>query len=194
MSHIQHPMRGFTLVETLVAISIIMLAIVGPFTSVEHALTASYTARDQLVASSLAQEGIEYVRGIRDGNAIGNIAPGGTLRHWLAGLDGTPGATASFANCFTAPCVVDPAANTVSATIAPLNLRTSGSQSYLYNQAAVSSTNAATRFTRTVQLQTVPSGQNPTVTTEVKVTVTVSWITSHVPYSVVLTENLQPWI
>ena len=55
----EHP---FTLVETLIAISIVTIAISGPMLSASRALIAANIARDQLTASYLAQEGIEYVR------------------------------------------------------------------------------------------------------------------------------------
>jgi Tfp pilus assembly protein PilV len=51
---------GFTIVETLVAITILMIAIAGPLTIAQKGLTASTYARDQMIASFLAQDGLEY--------------------------------------------------------------------------------------------------------------------------------------
>jgi prepilin-type N-terminal cleavage/methylation domain-containing protein len=62
--------KGFTLVETLVAISILMLAILGPLSIASTGLQNVYFARDQITAYYLAQEGIEYAREIRDDNYI----------------------------------------------------------------------------------------------------------------------------
>ncbi len=62
--------EGFTLLETLVAVSIVTIAIVAPMSLASQSLTASYYARDQLIASQLAQEAIEVVRHIRDGNIL----------------------------------------------------------------------------------------------------------------------------
>jgi prepilin-type N-terminal cleavage/methylation domain-containing protein len=62
------PLKGFTLVETMVAISLLAVALVGPYVAVQNAVQGSYVARDQLIASQLAQEGVEYVRGVRDNN------------------------------------------------------------------------------------------------------------------------------
>ena len=107
--------RGFTLVETLVAITIIALAIVGPLYAVQQSLNVSRVSRDQLVASALAQEAVEYVRSIRDGNYLYNLRTG-AARSWLYGIDGTAGST----NCSIARCVVDPTQNTVSRSISPL--------------------------------------------------------------------------
>ena len=59
---------GFTLIETLIAITILIAAITGPLTLATRSLFASFVARDQLVASFLGQDAIEYVRFKRDSN------------------------------------------------------------------------------------------------------------------------------
>lgn len=58
--------RGFTLVETLVAITILAVAIAGPVSIAQQGLRGAILARDQLTASYLAQEGVEYIRAARD--------------------------------------------------------------------------------------------------------------------------------
>ena len=76
-----HPRtRGFTLVETLAAITLIMIAIVPPMGLTVQSLSVAYYARDQITASNLAQEGIEAVRAVRDGNILASAesANGGT--------------------------------------------------------------------------------------------------------------------
>jgi len=173
-------MRGFTLVETLVAITIIALAITGPFYAVQQALSASRSARDQLIASSLAQEGVEYVRGIRDGNYLYVLANPASTRSWLYGLDGT----SSSRNCISSDCVVDSVNNTVSNSVAALYRRTDG----VYVQQAVSGA-VQTPFTRRVRLSTV-SGS----TTEIVVTVTVSWSTKGTAHEVRIVERLHNWL
>lgn len=57
---------GFTLIETMVAVSILAIAVAGPLVTASRAMVAAQTARDQLIASHLAQEGVEYVRALRD--------------------------------------------------------------------------------------------------------------------------------
>lgn len=71
--------KGFTLVETLVAITILLVAIVGPMTIASRGLQTAFFARDQIAAFYLAQEGVEYVRWVRDSNALQGNA-------WLSGL------------------------------------------------------------------------------------------------------------
>jgi prepilin-type N-terminal cleavage/methylation domain-containing protein len=170
--------RGFTLVETLVAITVVVTAMVGPLYAVQQSLNASRSAREQLIASSLAQEGVEYVRSIRDGNYLYVLMNSGSTRSWLYGVDGTGGST----NCATAPCVVDPTQNTVSRTILPLYL----SSGNLYNQAE---NGTETPYTRTVQLAAVPGS-----TTEITLTVTVTWTSKGQARNVTITERLHDWL
>jgi Tfp pilus assembly protein PilV len=170
--------RAFTLVETLVAISILMIAITGPLYSIHKALMTTYVARDELVATGLAQEGVEYVRNIRDGNYIYNLQNPGTPQSWLYGLD----------NCRSGKtCVVDATGNTpittCTGTCSALTLSTGSVP--VYSQAP----GQASRFTRSVTITDVPGS-----TTEVIVTVNVSWITNGTTYSTNVVEHLNSWL
>ncbi len=70
--------KGFTLIETLVAISILMIAIAGPLTVATKAYTASLDARNQTIAINLAQETMEYLNNIKDVHeGFGSIASSG---------------------------------------------------------------------------------------------------------------------
>ncbi len=85
--------KGFTLIETLVAISILSLSIAATFTAVQNGIRSSTYAKDQITAFYLAQEGMEFIRNVRDENALHAI--NGTPTDWLAGL-----ATLSTDPCF----------------------------------------------------------------------------------------------
>ena len=61
---------GFTLVEALVAISILMIAIASPMTLVQKGLSTATLSKDQMIAAFLAQDAIEAVKNIRDQIAI----------------------------------------------------------------------------------------------------------------------------
>ncbi len=69
-SNLQKQNRGFTLVETLVAITILLLVIIGPITAAQKGIKNAYYASEQLTAVFLAQEAIEGVREMRDRQAL----------------------------------------------------------------------------------------------------------------------------
>ena len=93
-----HSGRGFTLIETLIAISVLLLAITGPLTIATRGLTSAAFARDQVAAYYLAQEAVELIRNKRDNNHFAN-------ENWKDGTD----------SCFVEDgCYVD------SATVDPI--------------------------------------------------------------------------
>jgi len=76
--------NAFTLVEALVALSILLTGIISGFILVTRALYNAKVIQDRLTASFLAQEGIELVRKIRDTNYVKNI--NGVSTNWNNGL------------------------------------------------------------------------------------------------------------
>lgn len=62
--------RGFTLIETLVAISLLTVGVAGSFSLMQKVTSFASISSSQLVASYLAQEGIETIRNIRDTNYL----------------------------------------------------------------------------------------------------------------------------
>lgn len=191
MMHHTMPRSGFTLIETMVAIAVLAIALTGPFVAVQTALNASYVARDQLVAASLAQEGMEYIRSVRDNNYLNNRST------WMTGLSGL----SCYGNNPSGYCTIDPTRGDVNTAGAGSCNSTTGSamtycssfsvvpmlyisSSNLYNQ---QSSGTASRFKRGVQIQVVSA-------TEVRVSVTVSWTSAHQSYSVVVTDTLRDWI
>lgn len=65
--------RGFSLVETLVAISIVLIVIVGPLTFSSRAAKSSSFASEQVQAFFLAQEGLELAQAARDKLVLGSF-------------------------------------------------------------------------------------------------------------------------
>lgn len=58
--------KGYSLVEVMVAISILMLAIIGPMTIAVKGLQSSQFVKNQTIAYMLAQEGIESIISIKN--------------------------------------------------------------------------------------------------------------------------------
>ncbi|HXV26797.1 MAG TPA: prepilin-type N-terminal cleavage/methylation domain-containing protein [Candidatus Paceibacterota bacterium] len=72
--------NGFSLVEALVALAVLSVALTPLFAQVNAAFRVSRAIEENLVASGLAQEGIELVRGMRDDNWFaGSPVPMGDL-------------------------------------------------------------------------------------------------------------------
>ncbi len=57
---------GFTLIESLVAISILIVAVLGPMGMLSEAISNSSYIKNQVTATYLAQEGLEFVINKRD--------------------------------------------------------------------------------------------------------------------------------
>jgi prepilin-type N-terminal cleavage/methylation domain-containing protein len=62
----KHPQSGFSLVETLVAITILLIVIVGPMSISSSAARSTSYSSEQVVAFFLAQEGAELAQKLRD--------------------------------------------------------------------------------------------------------------------------------
>lgn len=77
--------EGFTLIETLAAIAILLVAVVGPMSVIGGSLSQTSTIRDQSIALNLAQEGVEMARQLRDSNMINAWGGGGVV--WSNKLD-----------------------------------------------------------------------------------------------------------
>lgn len=61
---------GFTIVETLVAVTILLVVIIGPLTIASQGLSNAMFANEQTTAVFLAQEAIEAVQELRDTVAL----------------------------------------------------------------------------------------------------------------------------
>lgn len=68
--------QGFTFVETLVAITVLLVAVVAPMSLASDGIIASRLAQDQIVAFYLGQEGVEAVKNMRDHNRMVNDSDG----------------------------------------------------------------------------------------------------------------------
>ena len=74
---------GFTLVETFVAISIFTVSLLGIISVLASNIANISYAKQKMTATYLAQEGIEYVRNIRDTDALTYGGSAGWSSHFF---------------------------------------------------------------------------------------------------------------
>ena len=72
--------KSFTLLEVILAITILTTAAAGAFILIIQVISASAIVESKLIASYLAQEGIEIVKNIRDANWL-------QKNNWCENLD-----------------------------------------------------------------------------------------------------------
>lgn len=73
--------KSFTLLEVILAITVLTLAVGGSFVLISQTITSVSVVQSKLTASYLAQEGIEIIKNIRDTNWL-------KIQPWDQGLDG----------------------------------------------------------------------------------------------------------
>lgn len=155
---------GFSLIEVMVSISLLLIALVGPMTFFARSSQSTEIANDRAIATFLAQEGAELIQKLRDDRSLQDF--------FDVNNDGWNDFLADVADCVASPCgvsitdaggvtVIDCESNScvlrydADATRARFN-HTSGD---------------ATQFTRLVQL-------NPVGTREVEILSRVEWDTT----------------
>ena len=83
-------LTGFTLIETVVALSVILAGVLGPVYLITKSISTGPFSKNKLTSLNLAQEGIELVREWRDNNVLCDIK-GGKKWLWNADPDSPPG-------------------------------------------------------------------------------------------------------
>lgn len=89
---------GFTLVEMLVAVSLLLMVIVGPMAITAKASKSASFASEQVQAFFLAQEGLELAQSERDRLLLQNINNEGSYPNPWADFTNTTSGT--FAKCY----------------------------------------------------------------------------------------------
>lgn len=166
--------KAFTLIETMVAISILLISVVGPLEIASKGLFSAMYAKEEITAFYLAQEGVELIKNVRDSNYLVDAYTATGNTNWLSKVS---------------ECVLD-ATHTVGCTIDPTQFSneddeietcdeddlcpplkfdgTSGIYSYSVDPGVEES-----KFTRTVSIVYDPITPN-----EAKVVSTVAWSSS----------------
>jgi prepilin-type N-terminal cleavage/methylation domain-containing protein len=179
---------GFTLIETMIAVTILTLSISGPLLGASRAIVLAEISRDQLTASYLAQEAIEYVRAMRDDAYLNSYRNGGAAISAAAWTDFVSGASAwSITQCISTACTLDPARPMGFGSTMALTAYSGNAPLYLsngiYTQQQIGT---QTEFTRTVRAATVAANEE-------SITSTVSWSFHGTPYTVTVVDHLTSW-
>jgi len=151
--------RGFTVLESIIAIFVLSLSVSGAFSAVQQSFSQAIIAKDEVKAFYLAQEAIEIIINKRDSNQIDKIRGGAST--WLSGI--TDASNCPFGNICRADATTDslvlcgnewdscPVLNQDQTT-------------YLYNY----STGNASIFKREIQIESINAN-------EIAVTVRIHW-------------------
>src|SRR3989344_1898560 len=94
--------KGFTIVESLVAIAVLIVVLSGVMGVAQSSISSYIFSKDQIIAFYLAQEGFEQIRNIRDENHLKN-------QNWLTGLSQSLSDPCAVGNA----CIVDTVASAV---------------------------------------------------------------------------------
>ncbi len=175
MKNVNTKTAGFTIIETLVAIAILITVIVGATSAAQTGLSSYIFSKDQIIAFYLAQEGFEWLRAARDENVLNS-------RPWLVGITSVSSDPCYFGNSCTISSIESIVPTRCSAPGACPALRQNPSNSfYGYN-----SSWTLTPFTREISIM-------PLSADEIAVTITVSWSKGGVSREFKGRENLFNW-
>lgn len=177
--------RGFTVLETLVAIAVLIVSLTAAFSVAQSGLSTSMSARDEVSAYYLAQEAVEMIKNIRDNNSI-NGDP------WLTGIANSSSDPCYFGNY----CIIDSPneyfaiCNGSTAEDCPLLKQDKTANSVtlgMYGAEPVATASwDTTNFRRSINIKQINSD-------EIAVNVTVSWSKGAFSNKFVMRENVFNW-
>lgn len=145
---------GFSLVETLVAITILLVVIVGPMTIISSSANSTSFASEQVVAFFLAQEGAELAQKARDDIVLQGFVPSSNpapyATFWEMFSDDS--ISGAYQNCFNVSgCGLEVSENDDGAIETPVLC--TGTNCLLYYDS--SETNVRSRYTHTSSGNTI---------------------------------------
>lgn len=184
--------RGFSILEALVAITILVIATTGPMVFAQQSIRAARLAGDQVTAFYLAQDAVEFVKHVRDENSL-NL----DRFDWLSGLEECFGANGC--QISTPEWSSGQTSEAVDACLGgdcPLfEQRTADGKGKLYG-IFDGTADGESRFSRRLTI-TAPEGADPSLETEeVKVEVEVTWTSLGIANErrVVVSDYVYNWI
>jgi prepilin-type N-terminal cleavage/methylation domain-containing protein len=170
--------QGFSLVETLVAITILLIVITGPMAiSTQTARSTSFSS-EQVLAFFLAQEGLEIAQKGRDDIILANFV--GEPVSWSNFIDKST--AGDYRHCFSATgCRLEVNSDAAGSVKAPVSCSPVSNCRLYYNESSNRSrytytavTDGETPYTRVVRFDRVPDADTAE---QIKVTSTVTWRT-----------------
>lgn len=171
--------KGFTIIESLVAVAILAVAVMGALSAVQSGLSSYIYSKDQITAFYLAQEAYEQIRNLRDENKLSS-------RGWLYGFAGASSDSCYFGKtCIVSALNFSGGSNGLGTCDAP------GSCPYLRQDVVTGifgydSAWTLTQFRREVTLSSINSD-------EIAVNVTVYWKKGTVARQFKIRGNLLNW-
>lgn len=162
MKYLSSNQGGFSLVEVLVAVTILLLVMAGPMRVLTSATNSTTYSSEQIVAYFLAQEGLELVQQGRDNQALVYF------QDVIYGAPPLPSPWSQFAtnftDCIPGPCGVTPIntgqmfAVTPCSTLTDCRLYLNATAGDRARYTHTSTGNTVTPYTRTIQISMITVG------------------------------------
>jgi len=187
--------NGFTLVETLVAIAIFSMSVLGLMSVLGGGISNTTYAKNKVVASFLAQEGIEYIRNIRDTYALYDTPPENKWDDFLKKIKECKDINGFHRGCYFDDSLGSPTFDNLEKTNSFFDYCTSGNDTpcvLLYDDASgvysYTGPGIKSNFERSIIFSELFRNPN-----EIKVTSTVKWSQNLTQHSVSFSSNLLNW-
>ncbi len=191
--------KGFTLIEMLVAISIFSVSLLGIMSVLASGVSDTSYAKRKMTATYLAQEGIEYVRNIRDAYIFFPVNGGwgdnndedgtflGAINKCKKANNGKDGSEYG--------CGIDPSREVTQGNFIfkctsdkeKCNLKVDNGNYYAVMSNSSTDPNPDSGFTRRIWQESVMAD-------EIKIYSKVEWTGDSGPRSVTFSENLYNWV
>ena len=192
--------RGFTLIETMVAVLILSTSVVSLLALTTGSLFAARYANNEITANYLMQEAVDYIRNSRDSIAFQQRVLGDNPSvSWSAFLnrygDGISSSCYSTDGCYIEVMSSDQP-NAIQPCISAVTFGSSKCPVLNYDEAATNksfytygSNGAPSKFKRKIYMQKSPTNPN----NEVYVTVTIEWLNGNLLRTRSLSTSLLDW-
>ncbi len=165
--------KGFTLIELVIAFFIVTVAVSGAFVVIQQVIHSTSISESELVASFLAQEGLELIRNRKDRSAISHY------ESWTSSLQACDPGDGRYCEID----YIDSEPDWLLLTQTPRYLQINHDSGYSYKSGEV------TRFTRKIFID----DDFPPNNDRLAVQVLVEWKEFGRDYGVVVEENLYRW-